>query len=73
MAKRIPGFFEWVATTRRVTDNPRGDFVQDAKGQWDYLKNEEGCQENFDKYACDEARRIYKRLKSQYRREFGIL
>ena len=24
------GFFEWVAKTRRITDNPRGDFVQDT-------------------------------------------
>ena len=65
------GFFEWVATTRRGTDNPRGDFVQDARGQWNYHKDEEACQENFDRYACEEAMKVYTKLRRQYDREFG--
>lgn len=63
------GFFEWVATTRRVTDSPRGDFVSDTKDLWRIYKDEDLCQHHFDKHACVEAQQIERKMKRLYNRE----
>ena len=72
MPEGIPGFFEWVATTRRVTDTPRGDFVNDTRSTWNVFKNEEKCERHFNSNAIFGAREEYEKLRRQYNREFGI-
>lgn len=72
MPEDIPGFFEWVATTRRVTDTPRGDFVQDTKDLWRLLKDEAKCGAHYVSHACAEAKEQGEKLRRQYKREFGL-
>ena len=64
-----PPFFEWVAG-KRAGDNPRGDFIQDTRGAV-----RQGVSETDIRWklagACPEARKEYRKLKSEYRRRFG--
>ena len=67
------GFFEWVAKTRRVTNNPRGDFVQDTKDLWDVHKDERIMEEVFYSRACYEAREQERKLRRLYNLEYSAL
>ena len=63
------GFFEWVAKTRRVTDDPRGDFVKDTKDLWDVHGDEQTMEAIFNSRACNEAREQEKKLRRLYNDE----
>ena len=61
------GFFEWVAKTRRITDNPRGDFVQDCKFMWEHYQDEGVIDSLFQGRACWEARQEADKLRRLYK------
>ena len=64
-----PPFLEWVAG-KRASDNPRGDFIRDARR---ILKQEVPETDLGWRMAgaCPEARSEYQKLESEYRRRFG--
>ena len=64
------GFFEWVAKTRRVTDNPRGDFVEDTKVLWDVHKDEQTIEGIFFSRAGWEVREQEKKLRRLYKKSY---
>ena len=66
------GFFEWVAKTRRVTNNPRGDFVKDTKVLWDVHKDEEEIEAIFFSRADFEVREQERKLRRLYNKEIGL-